>query len=57
MVLTGAGGVSVQPAIGAEIMCRNKFGPQRGPWPDHEWKGWLFRPAPGKSAAAGRSLE
>jgi dihydrofolate reductase len=21
-------------------MGRNKFGPQRGPWPDHEWKGW-----------------
>lgn len=26
--------------IGAEIMGRNKFGPQRGPWLDHEWKGW-----------------
>ena len=26
--------------IGAEIMGRNKFGPQRGPWPDHEWTGW-----------------
>ena len=26
--------------IGAEIMGRNKFGPQRGPWADHEWKGW-----------------
>jgi dihydrofolate reductase len=26
--------------IGAEIMGRNKFGHQRGPWPDHEWKGW-----------------
>ncbi|MCW2949448.1 MAG: Dihydrofolate reductase [Thermoleophilia bacterium] len=26
--------------IGAEIMGRNKFGPQRGPWSDHEWKGW-----------------
>jgi len=26
--------------IGAEIMGRNKFGPQRGPWPDEEWKGW-----------------
>lgn len=26
--------------IGAEIMGRNKFGPQRGPWEDHEWKGW-----------------
>jgi dihydrofolate reductase len=26
--------------IGAEIMGRNKFGPQRGPWSDLEWKGW-----------------
>ncbi|MFJ9348217.1 dihydrofolate reductase family protein [Streptomyces sp. NPDC101237] len=26
--------------IGAEIMGRNKFGPQRGPWPDLEWQGW-----------------
>lgn len=26
--------------IGAEIMGRNKFGPQRGPWDDHEWRGW-----------------
>src|SRR6478609_3627923 len=26
--------------IGAEIMGRNKFGPQRGPWVDHEWLGW-----------------
>src|SRR6202453_2776114 len=26
--------------IGAEIMGRNKFGPQRGPWVDDEWKGW-----------------
>ncbi len=26
--------------IGAEIMGRNKFGPQRGPWEDHEWRGW-----------------
>jgi dihydrofolate reductase len=28
------------PGIGAEIMGRNKFGPQRGPWEDHEWQGW-----------------
>ena len=28
------------PGIGAEIMGRNKFGPQRGPWTDHEWRGW-----------------
>jgi len=27
-------------AIGAEIMGRNKFGPQRGPWTDDEWIGW-----------------
>ena len=26
--------------IGAEIMGRNKFGPQRGPWEDLDWKGW-----------------
>ncbi|MHC3002395.1 dihydrofolate reductase family protein [Gordonia sp. GN26] len=26
--------------IGAEIMGRNKFGHQRGPWADHEWQGW-----------------
>ncbi len=26
--------------IGAEIMGRNKFGPQRGPWEDHNWLGW-----------------
>src|SRR6516164_1071550 len=25
--------------IGVEIMGRNKFGPQRGPWGDEEWKG------------------
>ena len=28
------------PGTGAEIMGRNKFGPQRGPWVDEEWKGW-----------------
>jgi dihydrofolate reductase len=28
------------PRIGAEIMGRNKFGPQRGPWADEEWQGW-----------------
>jgi dihydrofolate reductase len=28
------------PGIGAEIMGRNKFGPQRGPWESEEWKGW-----------------
>jgi dihydrofolate reductase len=26
--------------IGAEIMGRGKFGPQRGPWEDLEWQGW-----------------
>jgi dihydrofolate reductase len=26
--------------VGAEIMGRNMFGPQRGPWIDEEWKGW-----------------
>jgi dihydrofolate reductase len=29
-----------EPGIGAEIMGRNKFGPQRGPWEDHDWTGW-----------------
>jgi dihydrofolate reductase len=28
------------PGVGAEIMGRNKFGPQRGPWADDEWQGW-----------------
>jgi dihydrofolate reductase len=28
------------PGIGAEIMGRNKFGPQRGAWTDEEWQGW-----------------
>jgi dihydrofolate reductase len=26
--------------IGVEIMGRNKFGYQRGPWKDDEWNGW-----------------
>jgi dihydrofolate reductase len=26
--------------IGAEIMGRHKFGPQRGPWENHDWQGW-----------------
>ena len=26
--------------VGAEIMGRNKFGPQRGPWTDDGWRGW-----------------
>ena len=26
--------------IGASIMGRNMFGPQRGEWPDDNWKGW-----------------
>jgi dihydrofolate reductase len=28
------------PGIGAEIMGRNKFGSQRGPWIDETWQGW-----------------
>src|ERR1700722_3446121 len=28
------------PGIGAEIMGRNKFGPQRGPRPNEEWRAW-----------------
>jgi dihydrofolate reductase len=26
--------------IGATIMGRNMFGPIRGPWDNHDWKGW-----------------
>ncbi len=26
--------------IGAWILGRNMFGPVRGPWPDHDWRGW-----------------
>jgi dihydrofolate reductase len=26
--------------LGAWIMGRNMFGPVRGAWPDHQWKGW-----------------
>ncbi|GGK80253.1 dihydrofolate reductase family protein [Mangrovihabitans endophyticus] len=26
--------------VGAEIMGRHKFGPQRGPWTDEQWQGW-----------------
>ncbi len=44
----GAGSTGVDDAmaaawsrgVGAEIMGRNKFGPQRGPWSDEEWQGW-----------------
>jgi dihydrofolate reductase len=27
-------------SIGAWILGRNMVGPVRGPWPDHNWKGW-----------------
>ena len=26
--------------LGAWILGRNMFGPIRGPWPDHAWRGW-----------------
>jgi dihydrofolate reductase len=29
-----------EAGIGTEIMGRNKFGPQRGPWTDLDWHGW-----------------
>ncbi|WP_433759811.1 dihydrofolate reductase family protein [Nocardia sp. CA-135398] len=32
--------VAGDAGIGATIMGRNMFGPIRGPWADHEWKGW-----------------
>jgi len=28
------------PGVGADIMGRNMFGPQRGPWENEDWKGW-----------------
>jgi dihydrofolate reductase len=31
---------SADANIGATIMGRNMFGPQRGPWPNEDWKGW-----------------
>ncbi|MGP3972985.1 dihydrofolate reductase family protein [Streptomyces sp. 8N114] len=31
---------TTEAGIGAEIMGRHKFGPQRGPWEDHTWQGW-----------------
>ncbi|WP_406839892.1 dihydrofolate reductase family protein [Streptomyces sp. AHU1] len=42
----GKGGVDVEYVerskenIGATIMGRNMFGPQRGPWEDESWTGW-----------------
>jgi dihydrofolate reductase len=38
----GEGGArhGVDEDVGAWILGRNMFGPQRGPWTDHEWKGW-----------------
>ena len=32
--------VSGDRGIGATVMGRNMFGPVRGSWPDHNWKGW-----------------
>lgn len=32
--------------VGAEIMGRNKFGPQRGPWDDFSWQGWWGQEPP-----------
>lgn len=43
---TGSGGIDDDFAarsfenVGAWIMGRNMFGPQRGPWPKDGWKGW-----------------
>ena len=31
---------SWEAGIGAEIMGRNKFGPERGAWSDEAWRGW-----------------
>lgn len=32
--------------LGAWILGRNMFGPQRGPWTDDEWKGWWGKNPP-----------
>jgi dihydrofolate reductase len=32
--------------IGAEIMGRNKFGPERGPWENYDWEGWWGEDTP-----------
>ena len=32
--------------LGAWILGRNMFGPIRGEWPDHEWKGWWGKNPP-----------
>lgn len=32
--------VKSESNVGATIMGRSMFGPQRGPWPNDEWKGW-----------------
>jgi dihydrofolate reductase len=32
--------VSAMANIGAWVLGRNMFGPLRGAWPDHSWKGW-----------------
>jgi dihydrofolate reductase len=32
--------VAADRNVGATIMGRHMFGPQRGPWPDEAWKGW-----------------
>ncbi|WP_151770673.1 dihydrofolate reductase family protein [Streptomyces abyssomicinicus] len=36
----GAIAATWDAGIGAEIMGRNKFGPHRGPWENHDWNGW-----------------
>jgi dihydrofolate reductase len=42
----GSGGVDEgfahrsMDGFGAFILGRNMFGPERGPWPDSDWKGW-----------------
>jgi dihydrofolate reductase len=32
--------------VGAWILGRNMFGPVRGPWPDHNWRGWWGKHPP-----------
>ena len=32
--------VNAMANVGSWILGRNMFGPIRGDWPDHSWKGW-----------------
>jgi dihydrofolate reductase len=37
--------------VGAWILGRNMFSPDRGPWPDMAWKGWWGHPDASRASA------